>query len=84
MIKHLKWIDEGYFEHMWFAFKVAGVLIVHGLMPWVWQFKATEMMQKKELQRQEKIRRGRSGYEQKLLDKFSYTLYNIYIEQENT
>ena len=63
LIKHLKWIDEGYFEHMWFAFKVAGVLIVHGLMPWVWQFKATEMMQKKELQRQEKIRRGRSGYE---------------------
>ena len=50
LIKHLEWIDEGYFEHMWFAFKVAGVLIVHGLMPWVWQFKATEMMQKKELQ----------------------------------
>ena len=63
LIKHLKWIDEGYFEHMYFAWSVAFVLIVHGLCPWMWQFKATEMMARKETQRQEKIRRGRSGYE---------------------
>jgi len=63
LIKHLEWIDESYFEHLRFAWSVAFVLIVHGIFPWVWQFKATEMMQKKEMARQEKLRRGRSGYE---------------------
>ena len=63
LIKHLEWIDESYFEHLRFAWSVAFVLIVHGIFPWAWQFKATEMMQKKEMARQEKLRRGRSGYE---------------------
>ena len=63
LIKHLEGIDEGYFEHLWFAWSVAFVLLIHGLMPWVWKFKATEMMAQKEVHRQEKIRRGRSGYE---------------------
>lgn len=63
LINHLEWIDESYFEHMRFAWSVAFVMFVHGLMPWVWQFKATEMMSKREVQRQEKLRRGRSGYE---------------------
>ena len=62
-MRHLKVIHETYFEHLWFAWSVAFVMIVHGLMPWVWQFKATEMMTRRETQRQEKIRRGRSGYE---------------------
>ena len=63
LIKHLEWIDESYLEHLWFAWSVGFVLIVHGLFPWMWQFKATEMMSKQEVKRQEKLRRGRSGYE---------------------
>jgi len=62
-IKHLEWIQESYLEHLWFAWSVAFVLIVHGLLPWVWQFKASEMTSKREIQRMEKLRRGRSGYE---------------------
>ena len=62
-IKHLEWIQESYLEHLWFAWSVAFVLIVHGLCPWIWQFKASEMTSKREIQRMEKLRRGRSGYE---------------------
>ena len=63
LIKHLEWIQESYLEHLWFAWSVAFVLIVHGLLPWVWQFKASEMTSKREIQRMEKLRRGRAGYE---------------------
>ena len=63
LIKHLEWIDESYFEHLWFAWKVGFVLIVHGLLPWVWAFKASDLMQTKEIERREKVRRGRSGHE---------------------
>ena len=62
-LKHLEEAGETYFEHLRFAWSVGFVMIVHGLLPWVWQFKATEMMSRKEVQRQEKVRRGRSGYE---------------------
>lgn len=62
-IKHLEWIQESYLEHLWFAWSVAFVLIVHGLLPWVWQFRASEMTSKREIQRMEKLRRGRAGYE---------------------
>ena len=62
-IRHLEWIQETYLEHLWFAWSVAFVLIVHGLFPWMWQFKASEMTSKREIQRMEKLRRGRAGYE---------------------
>ena len=62
-IRHLQWIQEGYFEHLRFAWSVGFVMIVHGLLPWVWPYKASDMMHTKEVQRNEKLRRGRSGYE---------------------
>ncbi len=62
-LKHLEVIHETYFEQRFFALKVAFVLVVHGLMPWVWSMNASDMMEMKELERREKIRRGRSGYE---------------------
>jgi hypothetical protein len=62
-MKHLKYIQESYLEHLCFAWKVAGVLIVHGLLPEVWGNKASDMMYLKEVERQEKLRRGRPGYE---------------------
>jgi len=62
-IKHLEVIHETYFEHLRFAWSVAFVMIVHGLLPWIWGMKASDMMAMKELERLEKIKRGRSGYE---------------------
>lgn len=62
-LKHLEAIQETYFEHLWFAWKVGFVLIVHGLLPWIWAFKASDMMEMRDIERREKIRRGRSGYE---------------------
>ena len=62
-IKHLEWIQETYFEHLRFAWSVAFVMVVHGLLPWVWEFKATEMMAKREMARNERIRKNRAGYE---------------------
>ena len=62
-LKHLSEAGETYFEHLRFAWSVSFVMLVHGLLPWVWEYRATEMMSKREIQRQEKLRRGRSGYE---------------------
>jgi len=44
-MKHLREINESYFQHMRFAWSVAFVLIVHGLLPMVWETKASEMME---------------------------------------
>ena len=63
MSNHLKEAGETYFEHLRFAWSVAFVMVVHGLLPWVWEYKATEMMSKREIERREKLRRGHSGYE---------------------
>lgn len=46
-MKHLEKINESYFEHLCFAWKVAFVLLVHGLLPWVWEDKASQMMEKR-------------------------------------
>ena len=62
-MKHLKYVQEKYLDHLCFAWKVAGVLIVHGLLPEVWVNKASDMMYLKEVERQEKLRRNRPGYE---------------------
>ena len=35
-LRHLRVIHETYLEHLWFAWSVAFVLIVHGLLPWIW------------------------------------------------
>ena len=43
-MKHLKYVQEKYLDHLCFAWKVAGVLIVHGLLPEVWVNKASDMM----------------------------------------
>ena len=63
MIKHLEWIQEGYFEHLRFAWSVGFVMIVHGLLPWVWTDKASEMLARKWCERAEKLERGRAGHE---------------------
>ena len=30
---HLNEVNKGYFEHLWFAWKNAGALFIHGLFP---------------------------------------------------
>ena len=62
-IKHLQEAGETYFEHLRFAWSVGFVMLVHGLLPWVWEFRATEMMARQEMKRRENLRRGRAGYE---------------------
>ena len=62
-LSHLHEAGETYFEHLHFAWSVGFVMIVHGLLPWMWEYKATEMMAKRDIQRREKSRRGQSGYE---------------------
>ena len=62
-LKHLQEAGETYFEHLRFAWSVSFVMLVHGLLPWVWEYKATEMMSKREIKRREYTRMNASGYE---------------------
>ena len=50
---HLEEVNKTYFEHLLGAWKVAGILLVHGLLPNVWRYKASDVLRK-----DEKIRRG--------------------------
>ena len=43
-MSHLSDTGYGYFEHLLRAWKVAGVLIVHGLVPNIWKTKASELL----------------------------------------
>ena len=44
-MKHLEEINESYFQHLRFAWSVAFVLLVHGLFPWIWEDKASKLME---------------------------------------
>ena len=46
-MNHLEEIDESYFQHMRFAWSIAFVLLVHGLFPWIWEDKASKMIEKR-------------------------------------
>ena len=41
---HLKETNKGYFEHLLGAWKVAFILLVHGLLPNVWEDKASDLL----------------------------------------
>ena len=62
-LKHLQEAGETYFQHLRFAWSVGFVMLVHGLLPFVWEYKATEMMSRREIQRREYTRMNASGYE---------------------
>ncbi len=47
-MKHLREVNMTYGQHLLHAASIAIVLIVHGLFPWVWETKATEMLCKNE------------------------------------
>ena len=62
-MEHLKEAGETYFEHLRFAWSVGFVMIVYGLLPWVWEYRATEMMAKRDIERRERARRNTANYE---------------------
>ena len=41
-MNHLKEVNRSYIQHLYHAWKVAGILIVHGLFPNVWKTKASD------------------------------------------
>lgn len=43
-MSHLTETGYGYFEHLLRAWKIAGVLLVHGLVPNVWKDRASKMI----------------------------------------
>lgn len=43
-MSHLSETGYGYFEHLFRAWKIAGVLLVHGLVPNVWKTKASDLL----------------------------------------
>jgi len=43
-MSHLTKTGYGYFEHLLRAWKVAGVLLVHGLAPGIWEDKASNLL----------------------------------------
>jgi hypothetical protein len=47
-VKHLKEIEMSYIKHLVHGWSIAGVLIVHGLLPFMWETKASDMLCKKD------------------------------------
>lgn len=44
LTKHLRDVNKGYFEHLLGAWKVAFILLVHGVLPNVWEDKASDLL----------------------------------------
>lgn len=43
-MSHLKDVNMTYFQHFKRAWGIAGILLVHGLLPNIWKTKASEMI----------------------------------------
>lgn len=43
-MSHLTDAGYGYFEHLLRAWKIAGILLVHGLVPNIWKTRASELL----------------------------------------
>lgn len=41
---HLEEVEKNYFQHLFGAWKVASILIIHGLLPNVWKHKASDII----------------------------------------
>ena len=46
-MKHLENINETYFQHLKFAWGVSFILFVHGLFPFIWETKASDLMEER-------------------------------------
>ena len=45
-MNHIRETGKGYIEHLLGAWKVAFILLVHGLLPNVWRYKASDVLRK--------------------------------------
>jgi hypothetical protein len=43
-MSHLADVDKGYFEHLLHAWKIAAILLVHGVIPEIWKTKASDIL----------------------------------------
>jgi hypothetical protein len=43
-MSHLSETGYGYFDHLLRSWKVAGVLLIHGLLPNIWKTKASDLL----------------------------------------
>ena len=48
-MSHLNDTDQNYFSHLFRAWKIAFVLLVHGVLPDVWKTKASDLLCKERL-----------------------------------
>lgn len=48
-MSHLNEVGYGYFQHLFRAWKIAFVLLVHGVLPEIWKTKASDMLCKERL-----------------------------------
>ena len=46
-MSHLKELNMTYFQHLCRAYKIAFILMVHGLFPNIWETKASDILHKK-------------------------------------
>jgi len=42
--KHLDDVDMSYLQHLYRAWTIAFVLLLHGLLPFIWQTKASDLL----------------------------------------
>jgi hypothetical protein len=47
-MKHLRELQLSYLQHLTHSWGIAGVLLVHGLLPFIWETKASDMLCKKD------------------------------------
>jgi len=43
-MSHLKDVNRNYFQHLCHAWKVAFILLVHGVFPNIWKTKASDIL----------------------------------------
>jgi len=43
-MSHLSDVNRNYFQHLYHAWKVAFILLVHGLFPNIWETKASDIL----------------------------------------
>ena len=48
-MSHLNEVGYGYFQHLYRAWRIAFILVVHGLFPNVWKTKASDLLCKERL-----------------------------------
>ena len=49
-MSHLKEVNRTYFQHLYHAWRVAGILVIHGVFPDIWKTKASENLCQQQLQ----------------------------------